>query len=116
MFTGDEMTYFAKDYDIQLIRSTVFYVQENAQAKDSNKLFISILEKMLEDNPRDWHRILSETFWAYRTSKRDSIGVSPYSLTYGQDAMLPMEVVIHSLWVSRKNGLNPQEYNETMMM
>ena len=26
MFTGDEMTYFSKDYDIQLIKSTVFYV------------------------------------------------------------------------------------------
>ena len=38
MFTGDEMTYFSKDYDIQLIKSTVFYVQENAQAKDSNKV------------------------------------------------------------------------------
>ena len=25
MFTGDEMTYFAKDYGIQLIRSTPFY-------------------------------------------------------------------------------------------
>ena len=30
--------------------------------------------------------------------------------------MLPMEVVIPSLRVSRKNGLNPQEYNEVMMM
>ena len=30
MFTRDEMTYFAKDYDIQLIRSTPFYAQANA--------------------------------------------------------------------------------------
>ena len=71
---------------------------------------------MLENNPKDWHLILSETLWAYRTSKRDSTGVSPYSLTYGQDAVLPMEVVVPSLRVSRKNGLNPQEYNEAMMM
>ena len=71
---------------------------------------------MLEDNPRDWHRILYETLWAYRTSKRDSIEVSPYSLTYGQDAVLPMEVVVPSLSVSRSNGLNPQEYSEAMMM
>ena len=32
MFTGDEMTYFAKDYGIQLIISTPFYAQENGQA------------------------------------------------------------------------------------
>ena len=83
MFTGDEMTYFAKDYGIQLIRSTPFYAQANGQAEASNKVLITILEKMLENNPRDWHIILFETLWAYRTSKRCSIGVSPYSLTYG---------------------------------
>ena len=53
MFTRDEMTYFAKDYGIQLIRSTPFYAQENGQAKASNKVLTNILEKMLEDNPRD---------------------------------------------------------------
>ena len=55
---------------------------------------------MLEENPRDWQKNLSETLWAYITSKRDSTGVSPYSLTYGQDAVLPMEVVVPSLRVS----------------
>ena len=29
MFIGDEMTYFAKDYDIQLIKSTLSYAQAN---------------------------------------------------------------------------------------
>ena len=71
---------------------------------------------MLEDNPRDWHRILSKTLWAYRTSKRDSIVVSTYSLTYGQDAVLLMEVVVPSLRVSKNNDINPQEYSEVMMM
>ena len=116
MFTRDEMAYFAKDYDIQLIRPTPFYAQSNGQVEASNKVLISILEKMLEDNPRDWHIILFENLWAFRTSKRDSTGVSPYSLTYGQDAILPMEVVVPSLRASRQNHLNPQEYSEAMMM
>ena len=51
MFTGVEMTYFAKDYGIQLIKSTPFYAQENEQAKASNKMLINMLEKILEDNP-----------------------------------------------------------------
>ena len=83
MFIGDEMTYFSKDYGIKLIRCTPFYAQANGQTEASNKVLINILEKMLEDNRRDWHKILSETLWAYRTSKRDSTGVSPYSLTHG---------------------------------
>ena len=83
MFIGDEMTYFAKDYGIQIIKSAPFYAQANGQVEASNKVLISILKKMLEDNPIDWHIILFETLWAYRTSKIDSIGVSPYSLAYG---------------------------------
>ena len=83
MFTGVEITYFSKHYGIQLIKSTPFYAQEIGQAEASNKVLINILEKMLEDNLIDWHKILSKTLWAYRTSKRDSTGISPYSLTYG---------------------------------
>ena len=79
-------------------------------------MLINILEKILEGNPTDWHKILSETIWDYRTYKRDSTGVSPYSLTYGHDAVLPMEVVVPSLRVSRQNGLNSQEYSEVMMI
>ena len=61
MFTGDEMTYFAKDYNNKLIIFTLFYAQANGQSEASNKVLISILEKMLEDNPRDWHKFLFET-------------------------------------------------------
>ena len=79
-------------------------------------MLIRILEKTLEDNPRVWHKILSETLWAYMTSKRSSAWVSPFSLTYGQDEVLPMEVVVPSLRVSIQNSLTPQEYSEAMMM
>ena len=116
MFTGDEITYFAKDYCIQLIISTPFYAQANGQTEASINELISILEKILENNPRDCYINLSETLWAYRTSKRYSTWVSPYSLTYWYDAMLPMEVVVPSLRVSRHNGFNPQEYSEAMIM
>ena len=68
-------------------------------------MLIGILEKKLEENPRDWHKILLEALWAYKTSKRSSTRTSPFSLTYGQDAIFLMEVVVPSLRVSKKNGL-----------
>ena len=71
---------------------------------------------MLGENPKDWHMILLETLWAYRTSKIISTGVIPFSLTYGQDTILSMKVVVPSLRVSKKNGLTPQEYSEAMVM
>ena len=83
MSTKDKMTYFSKDYDIQLIKSISFYAQANGLAEAYSKVLINILEKMLGDNLRDSHKILSKILWAYRTSKRDSTGISPYSLTFG---------------------------------
>ena len=53
MFNGDEKTYFAKDYHIQCVKSTPFYAQVNGHVEASNKVLINILERMLEDNPRD---------------------------------------------------------------
>ena len=116
MFTGDEMQEFAADYGIKLVRSSPHYPQANGQAEASNKVLIGILEKMMEENPRDWHYLLSETLWAYRTSKRSATGVSPYSLVYGHDVVLPMEVVVPSLRVAKQNGLTLEEYNEAMIM
>ncbi|XP_055960597.1 uncharacterized protein LOC130015093 [Mercurialis annua] len=116
MFTGKEMQEFATDYGIKLLTSTPYYAQANGQAESSNKIIINIVQKMLEENPKDWHRILSEALWAYRTSRRNATGVSPFMLTYGHDAVLPMEVVVRSLRVAKQNHLTPEDYNETMMM
>ena len=71
---------------------------------------------MLKDNPRDWPRILSETLWAYRTSKREATGTSPFALTYGHDAILPIEVSVPSLRLARQNSLTPEQFSEAMLM
>ena len=52
---------------------------------------------------------------AYRTSKRSSTGVTPFLLTYGQDAMLPMEVLVRSARRALQNYLEPASYNEAMI-
>ncbi|GKU85795.1 hypothetical protein SLEP1_g417 [Rubroshorea leprosula] len=71
---------------------------------------------MVDDNPRRWHELLSDTLWAYRTSQRSSTKVTPFSLTYGHDVVLPMELTARSLWIAIQNGLNSGEYNEAMIM
>ncbi|XP_073137625.1 uncharacterized protein [Henckelia pumila] len=85
MFVGSEVKDFAADYGIKLHCSSPYYPQANGQAEASNKVLIKILQKMMEDNPRDWPRLLSETLWAYRTSKRTATGVSPFALAYVHD-------------------------------
>ncbi|XP_070677891.1 uncharacterized protein [Malus domestica] len=49
-------------------QSTPYYPQANGQAEASNKVLISILEKIIKERLGMWHLKLNEALWAYRTS------------------------------------------------
>ena len=61
---------------------------------------------------KDWHDKLSYALWAYRTSVRTSIGATPYSLAYGMEAVLPIEVEIPPLRVLQEAELEEAEWVE----
>ena len=49
---------------------------------------------------RDWSEKLPFALWAYRTSFRTSTRATPYSLVYGMEAVLPVEIEMGSLRVA----------------
>ncbi|KAA3473066.1 Integrase, catalytic core [Gossypium australe] len=57
-----------------------------------------IVGKMTETY-KYWHEKLPFALYAYRTSVRTSTGATPFSLVYGMEAVLPIEVEIPSLRV-----------------
>ncbi|XP_043696606.1 uncharacterized protein LOC122647222 [Telopea speciosissima] len=59
--------------------------------------------------------MLSEVLWAFRTSKRTATGTTPYALTFGHYAILPMEVTMKSLRVARQYEMSPSQYKDSMM-
>ncbi|XP_043696633.1 uncharacterized protein LOC122647266 [Telopea speciosissima] len=87
----------------------------NGQAEARNKVIKVNLSKVIDDNPRSWAELLSEVQWAFRTSKRTAIGTTPYALTFGHDAIFPMEVTVKSLRVARHYGMSPSQYRDSMM-
>ncbi len=58
---------------------------------------------------------MSEVLWAYRTSKRLSINTTPFSLVYGHDVVLPVEITVQSLRVAKRNQLSHIDYESAMM-
>ncbi|CAN6700235.1 unnamed protein product [Malus baccata var. baccata] len=80
------------------------------EAEASNKILINIIKKMVMDSPERWHERLGDTLWAYRTSKRVGTGTTPYVLTFGQDAVLPMEINVSSVRIQNQFGLHSEEY------
>ena len=47
-------------------------------------------------NYKDWHLQLPYALQGYRTSIRSSTRATPYSLVYGMEAILPIEMDVHS--------------------
>ena len=52
------------------------------------------------ETSRNWSKKLFFALWAYRTSFRTSTGATPYSLVYGMEAVLPVEIEMGSLRVA----------------
>ncbi|XP_028093423.1 uncharacterized protein LOC114293539 [Camellia sinensis] len=102
VFDGKLVKAFTAEYGISLVNSTPYYAQANGQAESLNKSLKKGMPKVVEDNPRDWHNLLLDVLWAYRTSQRSSTRITPYALVYGHDAVLSMEINIKSLSVNAK--------------
>ncbi|XP_021823317.1 uncharacterized protein LOC110764618 [Prunus avium] len=114
VFASAETREYTEKMGIKLVHSTPYYPQSNGQAEASNKVIKGILEKMIEEKPRAWHDLLLEALWAYRVTKRSATGTSPYALTYGHDAIVPMELKVRSLRVTEQPGEERKGYAQAM--
>ena len=58
------------------------------------------LKRRLDEKKGSWVEELSNVIWAYRTTPRSLTGETPFRLTYGMDAVIPMEIGSSSYRVS----------------
>ena len=98
LFRGEVDTLLQR-YGIQHRKSSAYRPQTTGAAEAANKNIKRILRKMIETS-RDWSEKLPFALWAYRTSFRTSIGATLYSLVYGMEAVLPVEIEMRSLKVA----------------
>jgi hypothetical protein len=96
-FMSDQVREFTESLKIKLLSSSPYYAQANGQAKSSNKTLIKLMNKKIEENPKNWHEVLSEALWAHHISKHSATKVTPFELVYGQEAILPTEVNLDAL-------------------
>jgi len=58
------------------------------------------LSKTWDRYKRDCHEQVPYALWEYTTSIRTTIGVTPFSLVYGDEAIIPLELELPSLRIS----------------
>ena len=106
-FRGEVDT-LVQEYGIQHHRSSAYRTQTNGAVEAANKNIKRISRKMVETS-RDWSEKLPFALWAYRTSFRTSTRATPYSLVYGMEAVLPVEIEMGSLRVVLEHQISEIE-------
>ena len=97
------------DFGITNRYSTLAYPQGNGQVEAVNKVIVNGLKKRLDDAKGRWVEELPHVLWTYRTTPRRSTGETPFSMTYGLEAVLPLETSFPMLKFSTFTPRNNDE-------
>ncbi|CAM8959790.1 unnamed protein product [Rhodiola kirilowii] len=80
-----------RKYGVSHKVATPYHPQTSGQVELSNREIKAILEKTVGSSRKDWSSKLDDALWAYRTTIKTPIGMSPYRLIYGKPCHLPVE-------------------------
>ncbi|KAI5337465.1 hypothetical protein L3X38_016736 [Prunus dulcis] len=84
-----------RQFDSELFRqffASPAHPKSNGQVEAINKIVKKLLKRQLDKAKGAWPEKLPEALWAIRTSYRTSTGETPFSLAFGSEAVVPVEI------------------------
>ena len=102
------ITELCKQFKIHHHNSSPYRPKMNGAVEAANKNIKKIVQKMTVTY-KDWHEMLPFSLHGYHTSVCTSIGVTPFSLVYGMEVVVSVEVHIPSLRMMKDADLDEDE-------
>ncbi|KAK3106463.1 hypothetical protein FSP39_020529 [Pinctada imbricata] len=88
--------------DIAKSRTTPYHPMGNGQCERFNRTLINMLGTLNKDQKKDWKRYIGPLTHAYNCTRHDTTGVMPYSLMFGRDPRLPIDIMFGTNDLSEK--------------
>ena len=79
--------------------------------KVTNRTLLKIIKAKLDDTKGAWPEELPNVLWAYRTMTRTPTRETPFRLTYGTEAVIPIEVGVANI---RREVLHEEDNDDQL--
>ncbi|KAM1389683.1 hypothetical protein ACFX13_018026 [Malus domestica] len=83
---------FCCKFNINLCFASLVHPQSNGQVEAINKIIKRTLKTSLDKAKGCWPEFVPQVLWLYRTSYRTSTGETPFSLIFGTEAVVLVEL------------------------
>jgi len=91
-FASHLLKKLCEDIGMQQVFASVEHPQTNGQVESANRVLLRGLKRRLEKAKGSWAEEVPRIVWAYHTTEQSGTHETPFSLVYGCDAMIPVEI------------------------
>ncbi|GFS42455.1 hypothetical protein Acr_00g0079950 [Actinidia rufa] len=105
-FDNDKFELFCSNLTISHYFSLPGHPQANGQVKVTNRTILRNLKARLESSKSEWVEELLSILWAYHTTNQIPTGETLYSMVFGTESVIPVEIGMPSFRTSNFNKEN----------
>ena len=91
-FDNNKFRMFCSKFNIDLCFTSSAYPQSNGQVEAINKIIKRTLKTSLDKAKGCWPEFVPQVLWSYHTSYRTSTEETLFSLAFGTEAVVPVEL------------------------
>src|SRR5205823_10269289 len=90
-FKNQMVKKLVQKFEIKHLFSTPYHPQTNGLVERFNRTLCKSLAKLSTDTENTWDKNIQPVLFAYRTMPQSTTKLTPFYLTYGREAKLPLD-------------------------